>query len=336
MISVTLVGVLAGALAFASPRDARADAPNTATSASETDARAAAKREFSAGDAAYAHGDFAVAAAHFEAAYRYAPHPAALLNAAEAWEGAKNFARAATLYAKYLREAPADAPARSSATQSLKQVAAKVAELDLSATGLTDLAVDDRPTDVAVVYVEPGHHFVYARKGDRVVRSDVDVAAGSVTPVTLAAPAEIAPVPLPPPVTPIPVGPAGLEVPSSITKPPPEEAPRTKTQASHGLPPWVVYVGSGLTAIGIAATIVSGLDTEHFKNDVYDANMTTANLDAGLDRQKRTNILLIATVGAAATTGVFAIWLVDWHGKGNTPSVGLGLSPSSVALRSVF
>jgi len=312
---------------------ARADAP--AVSAPDPEARAAAKREFTAGDQAYARGDFAAAAAHFEAAYGLAPHPAALLNAAQAWEGAKGFARAATLYARYLAEAPSDAAARGTATASLKQVATKVAELDLTAAGLTDLAVDGRPAEATVVYVEPGHHFVYARKGDRVVRSDVDVVAGSVTPVTLTPPPEISPVPVPPPVEPVVVTP-GPRAPSPATSALADPASSKPSGRSHGLPPWVVYVGSAVTAAGVAATIASGVDTESFKSHAWEADMSSANLSEGLARQRRTNILLGATIGLGVTTGVFAIWLVDWHGKDGAPRVGLGVLPGSVALRSVF
>src|SRR5580658_7461743 len=148
----SLALALAGALLAMPHGPARADDPSKST---QEEFRAAAKKEFSEGDAAYARGDFTGAAGHFEAAYRYAPHPAALLNAAQAWEGAKSYARAATLYAQYLREAPPDAAPRSTASQALKQLAPKIAELDVAAPGLTDLGVDGRPVDSPVVYVEP-------------------------------------------------------------------------------------------------------------------------------------------------------------------------------------
>jgi hypothetical protein len=302
---------------------------------SEPDARAEAKREFAAGDEAYAHGDFGGAAGHFEAAYRYAPHPAALLNAAQAWEGAKSYARAATLYAQYLREAPPDAAPRSTASQALKQLAPKIAELDVAAPGLTDLGVDGRPVDSPVVYVEPGHHFVYGHKDDRVARSDVDVTAGSVTQVTLNPPPDL---PTPPPVVPSP--PPPLPAPAVVSPPlsprPLEtrEAPAS-SRGTHVLPPWVVIAGSAVTAVGIAGTIWSGIETEQYKSTVYDPDMSVANLDAGLTRQRRTNILLSATAVAALATGAFAIWFVDWHGPGGG-HIGLGVAPSTVALRSTF
>jgi hypothetical protein len=303
--------------------------------ATDTDARAAAKREFAAGDEAYAHGDFPGAAGHFEAAYRYAPHPAALLNAAQAWEGAKSYARAAALYAQYLREAPADAAPRSAASQALKGLAPRVAELDIAAPGLTDVGVDGRPVDGPVVYVEPGHHFVYGHKDDRVARSDFDVTAGSVTPVTLTPPPDL---PTPPPVVPSPPAPSSTPdvVSPPLSAPPLETRPvPASSRGTHVLPPWVVIVGSAATAVGIAGTIWSGIETEQYKSTVYDPDPNAANLDAGLTRQRRTNILLGATAVAALATGAFAIWFVDWHGPGGG-RVGLGALPSAVALRSTF
>jgi hypothetical protein len=327
---------LGGALVAWPLRVARADAPPS-SAASDADARAAAKREFSAGDDAYARGEFQNAAAHFEAAYKLAPHPAALLNAAEAWEGAKSYARAATLYAKYLKDAPPDAAPRGATALALKRLAPKVAELDLSAPGLTDLAVDGKPAEASVIYVEPGHHFVYAKKDDRVARSDVDVAAGSVTEVTLTPPPDLPtpPPPIPtargasPPVT----GEAAVAPPSWATQP---EAPKLEAaRGTHVLPPWVVILGSAVTAVGVAGTIWSGIETEQFKSTVYDPSPSTSNLDAGLTRERRTNFLLGATVAAGVATGVFAIWFVDWRGPGGN-RVGLGASPSQVALRFGF
>jgi hypothetical protein len=310
--------LLSGMLVAWPLRAVRADPPAAAGSAQQ-ESRAAAKKEFSAGDAAYARGEFAAAAAHFEAAYGYAPHPAALLNAAQAWEGAKSFARAATLYAKYLKEAPPDATPRSAASASLKQLAPKVAELDITATGLTDVAVDDRPAEASVVYVEPGHHFVYARKEDRIARSDVDVTAGSVTQVTLTPPPE----PAPPSALALALAPALAPVPALAPAPAlareegaPVERATAQVKGHRVLPPWVVIAGSALTAVGIAGTVWSGLETANFKTSVYEPSPTTTNLDDGLTRERRTNFLLVATVGVAATTGVIAIWFVDWRGSG--------------------
>jgi hypothetical protein len=77
--------------------------------------REAAARAFSQGQRAFKKGDFRHAAESFETAYKDAPHPSSLWNAARAWHRARELARAANLYAKFLREAPADSRDRNSA-----------------------------------------------------------------------------------------------------------------------------------------------------------------------------------------------------------------------------
>src|SRR5579862_584019 len=76
---------------------------------SQTSARAQAAEQFREGSRAFDGGDFAQAADAFEQAYRLAPHVDSLWNAARARQRAEDLARAATLYAKYLRDAPPDA-----------------------------------------------------------------------------------------------------------------------------------------------------------------------------------------------------------------------------------
>src|SRR5262249_35778251 len=65
-----------------------------------------AAKDFADGERAFKAGDFVGAATHFEAAFQKAPHYAPLWNAARAWHRAGSLARAATLYARYLRESP--------------------------------------------------------------------------------------------------------------------------------------------------------------------------------------------------------------------------------------
>jgi hypothetical protein len=209
-----------------------------------------------------------------------------------------------------------------------------LAELDLSAPGLTDLSVDGQPAEGSVVYVEPGHHFVYAKKDDRVARSDVDVVAGSVTQVSLTPPPDL-PAPANAAAPPAPLVAPAPEVPHAPAETAAPETPAAKTRGTHVLPPWAVIAGAAVTAVGIAGTIWSGVETAEFKSDVYDASPTSTNLDAGLERQRRTNIFLCATLGVAAVTGVLAIWFVDFRGS-SPAKVGLSVDPTSALLRAQF
>src|SRR5262249_13544235 len=94
--------------------------PHQATPSAED--RKAARDRFAEGERAFKAGDFARAGEAFDDAYRLAPHPSAAWNAARAWQKAGEKARAANLYARYLREAPANDPDRSQSAAALVEL----------------------------------------------------------------------------------------------------------------------------------------------------------------------------------------------------------------------
>jgi hypothetical protein len=297
------IGLLVAHLA-AAPAPARAEEPTP-----PADARAAATRAFEEGERAFRAGDFAGAAASFEAAYRAAPHAAPLWNAARAWHRAGEIPRAANLYARYLREAPPDAPDRDAAGAALAQIAPRLARIDVVAPDARELRVDDQPLEGASVYVYPGDHVISGAIGDRTVLRTEAIRAGEVRSVALvaepppAAPAAPAATPLAPPAAPPPsaAGPG----PRAVTPDAPAPGP------SRPLPPAAVIIGAAAAAIGAGVTVWSGLDTLAAR-DAFDAAPTQDNLDAGRAKQLRTNALLGVTIGLGALTGAAAIWLVDW------------------------
>src|SRR5262249_30884250 len=73
------------------------------------EARREAARKFGDATRAFDAGDYRRAGEGFEAAYQLAPHEDPLWNGARAWHLAGDLARAANLYARYLREAPPNA-----------------------------------------------------------------------------------------------------------------------------------------------------------------------------------------------------------------------------------
>lgn len=273
------------------------------------EAKKAAGLEFSEGQRAFANHDYRRAAESFEAAFRDAPHPAALWNAARAWHRANEKARAANLYAKYLRIAPPNARDRNSATDSLRELSAELARLEIHAVDVTELRVDAEALEDPSVYVTPGTHVIQGRQGDRNVRQSQTVTAGTVVSVALVGSPEEAKPPPPPP-------------------PPPPAPPK-----SSGLPPAVIIVGGVLTAAGAGVTIWSGLDTVNAKK-AFDAQPSQAGLDAGVGKQTRTNVALGATIGLGALTAVFAAFFVDWGKKGSETKLGVG--PGLVSLEQRF
>ncbi len=290
-------GALLAALAFVViPGQARAEAPLPVTAEQQE----AATRVFEEGEHAYRAGDFSRAAERFEEAYQKAPHPAPLWNAARAWEKAGEPARAANGYARYLREAEADALDRDEAGKALAQLSTRLGRLEVFAPEAEDVRIDDQPLEGTSVYVHPGTHLLEGRvRGVSVKRTEV-LEAGSVRSVALVAPIVV-------------------ETPAEAPKPVAQgrtEAPRPLVKARKkplDPRPWLTpaLVVSGAATLASAGIVVwSGLDTLAARRD-FDAAPTADKLDVGQDKQTRTNVLLGVTLGLGAITGALgSFWLV--------------------------
>jgi len=291
--------------------------------------REAAQRAFAQAQHAFKTGDFRHAAEQFEVAYSHAPHPDVIWNAARAWHRARELPRAATLYAKYLREAPADARDRNSATAALRDLSSKVARLDIVAPDFQDVRVDEQPLDGGSVYVTPGAHVVEGKIDGRSVRQTPSVAAGDVVSVALVAP------PPPPPV---------------VAPPPPPATTTIEVADGHGKrgrtwSPVVVYVGGALTLVATGVSIWSALDTEQARRQY---NGTQQALDDGLSKEHRTNIAVAVSGGLGAVTLLSTLLFVDWHkhspsaepgpSPGGAPGGGVsfGIGPGSLVARGSF
>ena len=268
---VALVALASPSLAFAAPDD-----------------RSAA-RHFVDGQKAFTAGDYAHAGDEFEAAYRDKPHHAPLWNAARSWQRGGEEVRAANLYARYLREAPPDAPDRDQATAALRTLTSRLGRIELHAAGVEKLRLDGKPVEAPVLYVAAGEHVAEADDKGRAIRTVARVSAGELVSVTLAPEPRSAP--LGPPPAPLPPG-----------KP---------------LSPIVPMVGGALTAAAGGFAIVSGLDTRS-KRDEFLADRTQARLDDAFSSQTRTNVLIGTTAGLAVISGVIAIFFTDWSGGATT------------------
>lgn len=253
-----------------------------------------AARWFTEGQKAFAAGDYQRAAESFEAAYKEQPHHAPLWNAARSWQRAGDDVRAANLYAKYLREAPADAPDRDQATASLKELSAKLGRIEPHTAGLERPRLDGRPVEAPVVYVAPGEHVAEASDKEGQVRKVVKVGAGQLVAVTVAREPKIEP-----------------------PRPPDPIAPKR-----NGLSPWVTIAGGVLTAVAGGVTIAFGSSTVS-KKHAFLEDRTQANLDSAKDAQTGTNVALATTGGLAIVTAVVAVFFTDWGGGAPaSPRVG--------------
>lgn len=312
--SALAIAIVAAALVF-SPRAAAEPTPES---------RKAAARQFAEAERAYAAEDWTRAANAFEAAYKAAPHPDPLWNAARAWQRAGENARAANLYARYLREAPGNAHDRGNATKALAQLAQKLGRIEIhAAAGIDDLKIDAKPIEGESVFVVPGAHVVSGREGTRNVEQTVNVAAGSVISVALVEASQPAPAPTvlasPPPPAPT------TAQPSPVADTPPPK------NASRGISPVFVWVGVAVTVVAGGVTVWSGLDTAAARRD-WDTAPTQQKLDAGRTKMTRTNVLLGATVGLGVLTAAAAIFVVDWRAADTKVTFG----PTSASIEGTF
>ncbi len=253
-----------------------------AVAASATDKQAA--KSFHDGEKAFAAGDYRKAAEAFEAAYKAKPHHAPLWNAARSWEKAGEPVRAANLLEKYLQEAPAGARDRDQATAALADLEKRLGRLEVRASGVSNLRVDDAEPTGIKLYVTPGDHVVSGSADGKTVRKVLNVEPGQVVSVTLTPPKD---------------------------EPIKEEPPKPKPKG--GLSPWFVVGGAAATAVAGGLTVASGFDTVA-KKEAFLGDATQPNLDSAFSAQTRTNVLLGVTVGLAVVTAVVAIF-VDWKGK---------------------
>ena len=274
-----ILGGVAAAFLCASP--ARADKKDAGAPPAPIvlDEAALAAEDFAEGQKAFEAADYVRAGTKFESAYKHKPHHAPLWNAARSWARAGEDVRAANLYAKYLREAPANAPDRDAAIKGLNLISPKVARLETHADAeVRNVKVDGKPLEDPNLYVAPGEHTAEGDYKGKAVTKTVKVAAGERVSVSLTKPA-----------------------PAVVIK----EEPKP-------LPPVISFIGAGLALVGGGFTIASGAGTVQDKHAFLDDQMSQSKLDTAQSSQTRTNVILGTTVGVAVLTGVAAIFFTDW------------------------
>ena len=309
--SVIAAALFAGLLFAASAAPAAPPAP-PAKKAAEADAAKASR--------ALSTRDFGTAADGYERAYRQVPNAKWLFSAANARRSNGEAVRAANLYARYLKEAPANAAQRAAAKKELAALASKLGRFEIRAEGATLVGIDGEDVDPTVgpVYVGAGPHLVEGHFEAAPVKETSTASIGKVVTVVLA----------PPPSEP----PPRVEVPAAAA---PSEGKPATVERKKPLPPLVVWIGAGATALAGGLTIASGLDVLGQK-ETFDGERSRENLDAGKSKQLRTNVLIAVTGAAALVTGVVAIWFVDWRSRDKESNVKIGVGPSSIVLRSTF
>jgi len=322
----TSLAAIAAVLAFATPSVARSAPP-------ADDARARAAESFREAQAAFARRDFAAAAAAFEAAADFAPHPAALLSASEAWERAGEPARAADDCDR-ARSLPVAAEASAAdhvdyardARQCIERLRPRVALIDVVGAAAAVARVDDGPQSVLPLraWVRPGHHVVVTTDlaTSRARRDEVDVAAGEEGRIDVLAPPRArgpAAASAPSPSSALAPAPSSVPAPASASAPALDRtaaSPRTFPSAS-----WVsfgVAVPSAIAYGVFAALTVSA-------KSAYDAGPSEDTKNT-FYRDRAIADVTFGVALAAAATGV-VLWLASGPASPSTTARGPLASP---------
>jgi hypothetical protein len=310
------VGLLAMLLlgSLASP----AAAQDNASAPTPAQVRAAAEA-FDLGRQSYKDGRYAEAAEQFERADSNAPSSTALELAIRSRDKAGDLDRAGTLATLALTLYPDDENIAKVAPDVVSRAGAAAFELTVTCAEPCEIAdgqqtVHGNAARQRTLFLSPGTHSLRAGYASGKTESkSVDAVAGGSGSVDFGGPtAEVEAGAAPPP--------------ERIEEPAP---PAEEEHKSRGLPPTVVWVGAGATAVAGGVTIWSGIDTannpgaDKVKAECPKNDTSCPLYKEGRAKQTRTNVLLGVTGGLALATGLVAALAVDW-GPPTLPGVDSG------------
>jgi hypothetical protein len=284
----------------------------------------AAAQAFQEGQKAQLAGDFTRAAQMFELADQIARTPEALRSAIRNRDAADHPARAATLALAALERYPTDLEASALAQQVIERVGPELSRVTIACDLPCTLHIDGEAVAVerlvrADVFVPPGAHQLTALfDGEREVVEALELIAGTHEQRELRAPVRIERI------EPVASEPAPLarEV---IARPWPVRA--TEPQ---GLSPWYFAGAGALTLASATAATVFGFAALR-ERDAYEADPTRERYEAGVESQKWTNALWLATGGLAATS-IVLLAFTDWDGEQQRSTAAISLSPFAANL----
>ncbi len=279
---------------------------------------AAAANAFSRAQRAALKGDYSRAAELFELADGLSPSPEAVRSAVSARKAAGQLALAAGEAEELKRRYPDDDKSQKLAEEIIAEAQKKLGRQQVNcAPSACQLVVDDAAagTDAKkehVTYLEPGQHSLVAVFGERRTAPEtVTVTAGSTGKITFHDPPAQAKPSAPAPVA------------ASTGEPGHDQGTHLST-ASGGLSPWYFATGAVVTGALGGVSIWSGLDTLS-AHDKYKKHETQAGYQDGLDRERRTNILIAATSVAAAATITLAVF-TDFGGHSSDKQASVATS----------
>ncbi|WP_394848947.1 hypothetical protein LZC95_16025 [Pendulispora brunnea] len=254
---------------------------HTAPVRAEPTAHERASASFQQARAAFARREFTAAAAAFEQAAEYEPHPVAWLNAAEAWARADDPVRATTDCDRVLADRNAAATYRDEAKTRLETLGQRVATVDVRGNPTSLASLDGGPTFLlpARKRMAAGSHVITVTDAGSPRRFPITVGLGE----TLLVDATSAPPP-PPPLVSIPKEPAS---------------------AKH--PPTATWIAFGVSGAALASATVFGFRTMGARDDFNDSP-TNGTRDAFYGERLATNVSLGVALVAAGVG--LTLWLL--------------------------
>ncbi len=247
-----------------------------------------AKQSFLQAEAAFARKEYAAAAASFEQAGRFAPHPKAFLNAAEAWELAGEHVRAADNCVAVKRVEAVDIAYVREAEARLAELTPKLGTLVLEGPPSIRAKIDGGEAFAlpATRYVLPGVH--------RVTLLDPVTTTVEERAVELAAGAQA-------------VLRSGekRDAPKRVDR---DSGPKPTPSAPRPLVPLGTWISFGLgAACGVGLGVTGGMTLA--AQGRFEDEPTREHADAFYDLRLASNVLVGVTSAAFATGAV--IWIVD-------------------------
>lgn len=265
---------------------------------------AGAANAFSRAQKAELSGDHDTAAELYELADGLAPAPEALRSALRARKAAGQLGSAAVHAERLLRRYPDDKRSKDLAEATLEESKRKLARIEVQCRPKAcGLVVDGgagsaEVAETHVVYLEPGKHELNAAFGpDRGTPKVAMAKAGDRTSLAFEAPVSTSGSRMTDA-----GGKAGLQ-----SAPADASADRGVKGPPRGLSPWIFAGGAVATAGLGVVTLWSGLDVLS-AHDAYQGKETERSYQDGLDKEKRTNMLIGATVVVGLATGVVAMF----------------------------
>jgi hypothetical protein len=263
-------------------------------SAQTADQRLRARKAYQLGQQRFDRGDYAGAQRSFEEAYHTLPNPVVLLSIAECQLRQNQWTQAEATFARYLVEAPHDAPRRGDVEGQLRKLRAMPGTLDLrSSPSGASINVDGKDmaqTTPARLSLAPGDHVIelYGPDGERGT-AVVNVSFASEQSLHVVLEAQAPPAPEPPEVA---------------QSPEPAEGPNHEREARLGRAAWA-FTGVALAA-GLGVAVLGPIALK--RHSLYKQEPTVERREQGLRLTHSVDALIGVAAASAVTAGVlFAV-----------------------------